>query len=150
MKFVKVFSGMLALMMVSTGCQFLGIKHLSKGLSQASSQNMNTTSVKSVDPARPVNIVHFVLECKTDKKGYFLMTHGIPSGYKIVALDVAIQENGKWHTLEQDDDYQFWWDDQKVGGMIVFADFQVRPAQNFAHLNLLDHPIRIMVSTVRN
>ena len=78
------------------------------------------------------NFSTYYLTTTTNNTGSFSIAHGLSSSYAIWGMKVAVQHvNGNWHTLEFSNsvDNRFWWNSQRVEGVMASPNFRNRPVR---------------------
>lgn len=85
---------------------------------------------------RPVTLRTILIKTNTDATGCFSAQHGLQEsgsvGSAIRGITVSVQHtNGNWHTLEMSNavDNRFWWNKDRVEGVINSPNFFERPVQ---------------------
>jgi hypothetical protein len=83
-----------------------------------------------------VQLDSFLLETRTDNKGYFAIQHGLevfrPGGYQIEGIVISVQhKNQSWYSLEISNAVgnRFWWNQSEVQGFIASPNFYLRPVK---------------------
>jgi hypothetical protein len=104
---------------------------VSSSIQEVKAQN-NANDGVLIAQVQRINFSTYYLFAKTDGRGFFSVSHGLPSEKQIYGMLVAVQHvNGNWHSLELSNavDNRFWWDRQSVSGVVGAPNFYNRPVK---------------------